>query len=143
MAGLGFRMAALSFRNNVSCSDFTFTDRFSRFAFTFHLHVSSSHSRFKLTFQDSCLDSCIRDFLILALILRRRSVREWQPSSIAFPKILFYTIFYSTVLAVACPCSHVLLACGMEGGAQLVPASLNAKRIANVWNDAPEGELET
>ena len=71
--------------HHVSCSDFTFTGRFSRFAFTFHLHVPSSYSRFKVTFQDSCLDSCIRVILILALVLRCRSVRGLQPSNLAFP----------------------------------------------------------
>ena len=57
--------------HHVSCSNFTFTDHFSRFAFTFHLHVQSSYSCFKFTFHDSCLhvlDSCIRDSSSFALI---------------------------------------------------------------------------
>ena len=77
--------------HHVSCSDFTFTDHFSRLAFMFHLHVPDSHSCFKFTFRDSMpawmyiLDSCIRDSSSLALILRRRSVCGLQRSSFVSP----------------------------------------------------------
>ena len=68
--------------HQVSCSDFTFTDHFSRFAFTFHLqvHIHVSSSLFTI-------HAWILAFVIShpALILRRRSVCGFQPSSLAFP----------------------------------------------------------
>ena len=70
--------------HHVSCSDFTFTDHFSRFAFKFHLHVPSSYSRFKFTFT---IHARVFAFVISHPSLRRRSFegcsQSASPSSLA------------------------------------------------------------